>query len=359
MKYAAVVLRNQTNALSSVKYEEVADAFLTGGVFLDELLLLPYDAPSLVSAQLTRLSIECDALFVICDRVLLQSAREGISLVADKTFEDEYLLETEKCFYAVVPAGKRGVELVKEELIPQIDKMRNRRYSRVVIKTIGAPQNVLVTALKAAEEAGQGRLTLHAEESFGDAKIEVVYDQETPKMIADEVVRILAETLRDFVYAMDDVSIAERLIDALKLHRMMLSTAESFTGGGVGRAIVAISGASEVFFEGLNTYSNEAKEERLGVKHSTLQAKGAVSDETAYEMAAGLIATGNCDLAISTTGIAGPKSDNTQKPVGLCYIAIGTTERVRVYRFQLGGDRETVTKTAINLALFYAYKEIK
>ena len=76
-------------------------------------------------------------------------------------------------------------------------------------------------------------------------------------------------------------------------------------------------------------------------------------------MAAGLIASGTCVLAIATTGIAGPKSDNTAKPVGLCYLAIGTKERVRVYRFHLSGDRENITKTAINLALFYAYREIK
>lgn len=359
MKYAAVVLRNNRNALATVKYEGVVDAFLAGGVFLEEVQLLPYDVPSLVSSQLKRLSLDCDALFVVCDRVLLPSAREAVSLAADKEFEDEYLLETEQCFYAVIPAGKRGEELVGEELIPKIDARRNRRFSRVVLKTIGAPQDVVVNAIRQAEQAGQGKLTLHASERFGDSKIEVIYDQDTPKMAADDAVRVLANALSDYLYAMEDVPIAERLIDALKLHRLKVSTAESFTGGGVGGAIVAVSGASEVFFEGLNTYSNEAKENRLGVKRSTLQAKGAVSDETAYEMAAGLIASGTCDLAIATTGIAGPKSDNTAKPVGLCYLAVGTAERVRVYRFHLSGDRETITKTAINLALFYAYKEIK
>ena len=177
-------------------------------------------------------------------------------------------------------------------------------------------------------------------------------------MTADEVVRILATDLKDYVYAMEDVTLAERLVEALKLHRMHVSTAESFTAGGVGRAIVRIPGASRVFFEGINAYDNKAKKERLHVNEYTLMSKGAVSDETAYEMAAGLLREGNCDLAIATTGIAGPEADGTNKPVGLCFLAVGTRERVRVFRFQLAGDRETVTRTAINYALFLAYKEI-
>ena len=76
-------------------------------------------------------------------------------------------------------------------------------------------------------------------------------------------------------------------------------------------------------------------------------------------MAAGLIADGHCDLAVATTGIAGPQSDGTEKPVGLCYIAVGTREQVRVFRYRLNGDRDTITNTAVNLALFLAYREIK
>lgn len=97
---------------------------------------------------------------------------------------------------------------------------------------------------------------------------------------------------------------------------------------------------------------------RLGVTDYTLKKFGAVSNETAYEMAAGLLKEGKCDLAVATTGIAGPDADGTDKPVGLCYIAVGTMDRVRVFRFLLDGDREAVTKRATNLALFLAYKEV-
>jgi PncC family amidohydrolase len=151
----------------------------------------------------------------------------------------------------------------------------------------------------------------------------------------------------------------EQLVNALKLRRRKLSVAESFTGGGIAKRITSVSGASEVYFEGLNTYNENAKIKRLGVSEYTLRTLGAVSDQTAYEMAYGLLNTGDCDIAVATTGLAGPKSDRSQLPVGLCYIAVGTKERIRVYRYIFEGDRQEITEKAINYALFLAYKQIK
>ena len=358
MKYAGIVLRNNKNILASVDYAPVFDALLAGGVFLDEIVLLPYDAPSKVSAALLRLSTECDGVFLVCARVLLPSAKDAISLAAEAEFSEEYLLDTEDCLFTALPEGVRGAEIVKSEIVPRVDKRRRRSYARVVLRAVSAPQEKLREVLKEADAAGQGRRSVHAAEEYGCTRVEVIYDQETPKMIADEVVRILADGLKEYLYAMEDVSLAERFVSALKLHKLHVSTAESFTAGGVGREIVRVPGASAVFYEGINAYDNKAKHERLGVSDFTLMGKGAVSDQTAYEMAAGLLKQGHCDVAIATTGIAGPDADGTNKPVGLCYIAVGTREKVLVFRFQLAGDRETVTRTAINLALFLAYKEI-
>jgi PncC family amidohydrolase len=122
---------------------------------------------------------------------------------------------------------------------------------------------------------------------------------------------------------------------------------------------VSVSGASEVYFEGLNTYNEFSKMKRLGVRDYTLKSYGAVSDSTVYEMAAGLIATGDADISIATTGIAGPKSDKTGAPVGLSYIAVGTREKVFVFRFRFDGNRKEITEKAINHALFLAYRELK
>ena len=99
--------------------------------------------------------------------------------------------------------------------------------------------------------------------------------------------------------------------------------------------------------------------ERLGVTEFTVKQRGTVSEETAYEMALGLLKSGNCDLAVATTGVAGPDPDEKVNPVGLCYFAVGTPERVEMYCYHLGGDRETITETAVNLALFLAYRALK
>ncbi len=359
MKYASVVLVNQKNPYGSVEFLPVTDALLTGGVFLDETCLLPYDAPASVSSALVRLFSECDGVFLICDRALLSSARSAVSSAAGVPFEDDVFLEAGNCLIAVLPAGTSGAELVLGSVIPRVDARRGNSYRREYLRTVGVPGEKLRDALAHAEEVAAGKLILHASEKYGVGRIEMIYDRSTPKMTADEVMRVLATELSEYTYSLRDESIAERLVDALRLHRLKLSTAESFTGGGVGRAIVRVAGASDVFYEGLNTYSPAAKTDRLGVNEYTLRGKGVVSDDTAYEMAAGLLAQGNCDVAISTTGYAGPAAEGSSDPVGLCYLAVGTRERVRVFRYRLAGDRETITETAIFLALFLAYREIK
>lgn len=356
MKYALVVLRNTQNPASSVDFQPVVDAFTSGGVFLDEVLLLPYDAPSLVSEHLYRLAKDCAGLFIVCDGALKASAQEAISLVSG---EDGAVCETEHCVFAVISAGRAGAESVAADIVPRIDRQRNRRFSRMIVGTVAAPAKKIRDALRAAGEVAEDKLILHANGKYGVNTIEIIYDQETPKMVADDALRAVLGEVGEYTYTIGTESIAERLVDALKLHRLKISTAESFTGGGVGGAIVSVPGASAVFYEGINAYDSDAKIDRLGVKEYTVRSKGAVTDETAYEMAAGLIAQGHCDISIATTGVAGPNGDGTGAPVGLVYLAIGTKEHVRVYRYDLTGDRETVTKTAINLALFLAYRELK
>ena len=360
MKYAAIVLTNQKNPLSSVDYQSVTDAFLSGGVFLDETIILPYDAPSAVSGHITRLSEDHDGIFIVCDGVLADLARKTVDElpVSGGKFEG-VLKETREHIFGVIPAGEEGAKTVSSEVVPRIDRRRNQRYCRVVLGVAAASDERIQRALSFAERAAEGKLFLHARGEYGLTRIEAVYNRETPKMIADEVVRVLASELREYLFTVNGETLPSRLVDALKLRRMKISTAESFTGGGVGGAIVSVPGASAVFYEGINAYDVRAKRARLGVSEFTIQNKGAVSDETAYEMAAGLITGGNCDLAIATMGVAGPDSDGSGTPAGTCYIAVGTKSRIRVFRYDLIGNRETVTKTAINFALFHAYEEIK
>jgi len=114
---------------------------------------------------------------------------------------------------------------------------------------------------------------------------------------------------------------AERLLEACKRKGLTVATAESCTGGLVAGAISAISGSSAVLDRGYVTYSNEAKEQMLGVAPTTLDAHGAVSRQCAEEMAKGALTHARVNLAVSITGVAGPTGGTPEKPVGLVHFA--------------------------------------
>ena len=118
------------------------------------------------------------------------------------------------------------------------------------------------------------------------------------------------------------MSIEKQTVELLKSKKLKLATAESGTGGLISKRITDVSGSSEVFEGGVVCYSNRFKENVLGVSPETLKKYGAVSRETAREMVKGVLSLTKADIAVAVTGIAGPSSDDTNKPVGLVYIAV-------------------------------------
>ena len=112
----------------------------------------------------------------------------------------------------------------------------------------------------------------------------------------------------------------------------MLACAESCTGGLIAKRITDVSGSSAVFNCGIVSYSNGIKESVLGVKHETLEKYGAVSEQTVREMVQGVLRLSKADIAVSVSGIAGPNSDNTLKPVGLIFLAIAYNNEIKVVR---------------------------
>lgn len=142
------------------------------------------------------------------------------------------------------------------------------------------------------------------------------------------------------------------LIGKLASKGLSVATAESCTGGLIASSIVDVPGASDCFNEGYVTYSNEAKMKNLGVKDSTLTAYGAVSYETATEMANGVRKKAKADFGISSTGIAGPGGGSPKKPVGLVYVgcAFGQ-DQCKVLELHLKGDRTQVRQAAASEAL--------
>ena len=138
----------------------------------------------------------------------------------------------------------------------------------------------------------------------------------------------------------------EEIILKLIEKNITISTAESCTGGSLGRIITSVSGASSIYGYGFITYANEAKENLLGVSFDTLKNFGAVSPETACEMAAGARRVSKSDIAVSTTGIAGPGGGTAEKPVGLVYIALSYKDTTVYRKLNLSGDRDSVRKAA-------------
>ncbi len=141
------------------------------------------------------------------------------------------------------------------------------------------------------------------------------------------------------------------LVNKLTKKRYTITTAESCTGGLLSGTIVNVDGASKVLNCSFVTYSNEAKETLVGVQHATLEKYGAVSEQTAAEMAIGCAKKANANVGLSTTGIAGPGGGTPEKPVGLVYIGCALNGGVMVERHEFQGNRSQVRQKAVCAAM--------
>jgi len=146
-------------------------------------------------------------------------------------------------------------------------------------------------------------------------------------------------------------ALAKKLGQRLKAAGELLVTAESCTGGWIAQAVTSVAGSSEWFERGFVTYSNAAKQDLLGVKQSTLKKHGAVSEETAREMAQGALARGKGTLALAVTGVAGPGGGSREKPVGLVCFAWAGKRETRTETKHFSGDRESVRRQSVIHAL--------
>ena len=145
--------------------------------------------------------------------------------------------------------------------------------------------------------------------------------------------------------------LAQKVGKALKARKQLLVTAESCTGGWVAQAVTAISGSSAWFERGFVTYSNEAKQEMLGVKRATLKKHGAVSEETAREMAKGALKKSRATIAVAVTGVAGPTGGTPGKPVGMVCFSWATKKALRSETRRFRGNRERVRRQSVVHAL--------
>lgn len=146
-------------------------------------------------------------------------------------------------------------------------------------------------------------------------------------------------------------NLEEQVVELLMKRHLTVTTAESCTGGLIAATLVNVAGASSVLNEGYVTYSNEAKERLVRVSHSTLERYGAVSEQTAREMAEGAAHVSGADVALSATGIAGPDGGTEEKPVGLVYIGCFIKGNTIVREFRFSGNRTENRVHTVNAAL--------
>ena len=177
------------------------------------------------------------------------------------------------------------------------------------------------------------------------------------KKSVEKIVKKLYNRISEFIIGEDNDRIENTIYECLNSGKkpLTISTAESCTGGMIASKLIEVPGISENFIESIVSYSNEAKIKRLKVKKETLEKYGAVSEEVAREMLAGL----KTDVAISTTGIAGPGGGTKEKPVGLVYIGIRVKDEVKIFRRELKGDRNKIRQRAMMHALYNLLKILK
>ena len=184
-------------------------------------------------------------------------------------------------------------------------------------------------------------------------------DEATASEMCDRQIEEIKKTeVGEFIYGIDVDSMENALVMKLRERGMTLATAESCTGGLIAKRITDLAGCSDVFLGGCVTYANEAKEKLLGVSHETLEAYGAVSEQTAREMAKGVRLALGADIGIATTGIAGPGGGTPEKPVGTVYIAVSTAEgeTVKLLNLSPKRSREFIRICAATNAMSLALK---
>ena len=160
---------------------------------------------------------------------------------------------------------------------------------------------------------------------------------------------------------MNEKTIEALLVPALAAQGLTMATAESCTGGLIAKRLTDVPGASAVYLGGVVSYANQVKEGVLGVAHETLSAHGAVSAEVAAQMARGARRATGADVAVSTTGIAGPGGGTPAKPVGTVWLGFSSAagEETRLLQLDPTADRATIREQAAALALAWVMEKIK
>ncbi len=243
-----------------------------------------------------------------------------------------------------------------------IDKSDSECIIYKNILTNGIPESTLADKLEISEEF-LGKSSLAFLPSYQGVKLRIGAFGENKTAAEAELARMYEHiyTLsKEFIISEDEISIMEVLADLLIKNRLTVSTAESCTGGLLSGMLTSLSGSSEYMMGGIVSYSNDVKEKILNVNKETLINFGAVSKETAIEMAENCRNIFNTDYAISVTGVAGPNGGTDQKPAGTVWIGLSGKTETNAYLYNLGNNDRTMNRErAVSSALALLVREIR
>ncbi len=293
----------------------------------------------------------------ICDAVLVCGKIESFYNVAGTKYEIDrklsaFLLDGVPCAVSETCDD----EFIADSLIPMLNSRCKTFYATNVFRTIGKTEQQLRSALKDYIK-NRNKISVKFVSRPPECTVLVRYSNKTQKDTVQNFLSEITDILHDCTYSYSDVDISEKVADLLIKREKTLGLAESFTGGHIAATLVGFAGISSSFKESVVCYDNKVKHKRLNVSQYILDNHGAVSVETAYEMAANLLLDGQYDYVVATTGNAGPASEKPGE-TGVCYIAVGNKENIDIYPCRFEGDRQTVINSGVKTALYHLYDRI-
>lgn len=260
----------------------------------------------------------------------------------------------------VLPGPPRELKpMFRNCAVPYLMQFSDRIIVSHNIRTFGIGESLMAERVNDLFDAENPTVAPYAKD--GEALLRVTAmarTKEEAENLCEPVINEIKSRLDGFVYGVDYTCIEEAVIEKLKEKHMKVATAESCTGGLIAKRITDVPGASEVFDCGIISYANEIKHRVLGVSEDDLNKYGAVSEPVARQMAQGALKVSGADIAVSVTGIAGPDSDSTNKPVGLVYIGLADRDNVwvrelRTSRKDRSYNRYVSASNALNMIRLY------
>jgi len=242
--------------------------------------------------------------------------------------------------------------MIEEEVIPKLKA--TFKLPVIIHKTIltaGEGESFLAEKIADIENDLPPYIKLAYLPKLGQVRLRLSADGDDAAFLKQKIDKFSArivERVGNAVVAQEDISLEKALLDLMAEKRLTLSVAESCTGGYLSYLLTQHAGSSKVFLGGAVSYSNELKENLLGVKDETIIKYGAVSEETVIEMVKGALSNFKSDFAIAITGIAGPDGGTTEKPVGTVWIGVASAERSFIKKFTFGSKRaQNIERSAI------------